>query len=61
MDNFGVHQYNTFYISYKEMIILEIWKTITFATNYEVSNLGNVRNKKSGQILNPGISGQGYK
>lgn len=43
------------------MIILEDWKTITFATNYEVSNLGNIRNKKSGQILNPGISGQGYK
>lgn len=43
------------------MIILEIWKTITFATNYEISNMGNVRNKKSGQMLNPGISGQGYK
>lgn len=40
---------------------MEKWKTITEATNYEISNLGNVRNTKSGQILNPGISGNGYK
>lgn len=40
---------------------MEIWKNIEEATNYEVSNLGNVRNTKSGQILNPGVSGNGYK
>lgn len=43
------------------MLIMEIWKNIEEATNYEVSNLGNIRNTKSGQILNPGVSGNGYK
>lgn len=41
--------------------MIEQWKTIIEATNYEVSNLGNIRNTKSGQILNPGVSGNGYK
>lgn len=40
---------------------MEQWKNIDIATNYEVSNMGNVRNTKTGQILNPGISGNGYK
>lgn len=40
---------------------MELWKNIDIATNYEVSNLGNIRNTKSGQILNPGIGGNGYK
>ena len=40
---------------------MELWKNIDIATNYEVSNFGNIRNIKSGQILNPGISGNGYK
>lgn len=40
---------------------MELWKNIDIASNYEVSNLGNIRNIKSGQILNPGISGNGYK
>lgn len=40
---------------------MEQWKIIDIATNYEVSNLGNIRNIKSGQLLNPGISGNGYK
>lgn len=39
----------------------ELWKNIEEATNYEVSNLGRIRNTKSGIILNPGISGNGYK
>ena len=39
----------------------EEWIKIDFATNYEVSNLGNIRNTKTGVILNPGISGNGYK
>ena len=39
----------------------ELWKNIDIATNYEVSNLGRIRNNKTGQILNPGISGNGYK
>lgn len=40
---------------------MEQWKKIQEATNYEVSNLGRIRNTKSGQILNPGIAGNGYK
>ena len=39
----------------------ELWKNIDIATNYEVSNMGNIRNTKSGQILEPGVSGNGYK
>ena len=40
---------------------MEQWKIIGIATNYEVSNMGNIRNIKTGQVLNPGISGNGYK
>lgn len=40
---------------------MELWRNIEEATNYEVSNYGNIRNTKSGQILNPGASGNGYK
>ena len=40
----------------------EIWKDIEEAPNYEVSNLGRVRNKKTRRILNPGVYGAtGYK
>jgi len=31
----------------------EVWKDITDFPNYEVSNLGNVRNKKSNRVLKP--------
>jgi hypothetical protein len=31
----------------------EVWKTITENSKYEVSSLGNVRNKKTGRILKP--------
>ena len=48
-------------INYERRFNMEIWKNIDEATNYEVSNLGNIRNTNSGQILNPGISGNGYK
>lgn len=41
--------------------MIELWKNIEEATNYEISNLGRVRNTKSEQILNPGVSGNGYK
>ena len=37
---------------------MELWKNIEESTNYEVSNYGNIRNTKSGQILNPGESGK---
>lgn len=39
----------------------EIWKPITEATNYEVSNLGRVRNTKTGKTFNPSPGGNGYK
>lgn len=51
-----------FYIIKKENVIMEeFWKTVEFASNYEISNLGKVRNKKTGQLLNAGVSGNGYK
>ena len=37
----------------------EIFKTIDGFDNYEISNIGNVRNKKTGRILKPSIS-KGY-
>lgn len=39
---------------------MENWKTIEEATNYEVSNCGNVRNSKTGHILKGRISKSGY-
>lgn len=39
---------------------MEIWKTITEATNYEVSNMGRVRNKTTKQILTGRSSKSGY-
>lgn len=39
----------------------EIWKTIEDFPNYEVSNQGRVRNKKTGRILKHGDNGRGYK
>ena len=29
----------------------EIWKTVQYAPNYEVSNLGNIKNKKTKRLL----------
>ena len=46
---------------FKGVVYMELWKNIEESTNYEVSNYGNIRNTKSGQILNPGESGNGYK
>ena len=37
---------------------MEIWKT--FNENYEVSNLGNVRNKKTGKKKKPSMNSSGY-
>lgn len=34
---------------------MEIWKTIIFATKYEISNLGNIKNKKTNKLLNINI------
>lgn len=38
----------------------EIWLTIKQNNNYEVSNLGNVRNAKTKRVLKPSISNKGY-
>lgn len=39
---------------------MEIWKTITEATNYEVSSMGRVRNKTTKQVLVGRPSKSGY-
>lgn len=40
----------------------EIWKVIEEAPNYEVSNMGRVRNNTTKRVLNPGAQGAtGYK
>ena len=38
----------------------EIYKTIEEFPNYEVSNMGNIRNKKTKRILKPGKDAGGY-
>lgn len=40
--------------------MIEFFKEIDGYPNYEVSNLGNVRNKKTGKVLRPGRCGGGY-
>lgn len=40
--------------------MLEQWKSISEASNYEVSNLGNIRNKTTLQILKGRLSKSGY-
>jgi hypothetical protein len=40
--------------------VIEIWKDIINYPNYEVSNLGNVRNKKTNKILKPFSTGNEY-
>lgn len=40
----------------------ELWKTIEeFDGRYEISNLGNFRNKKTGRLLKQFINSNGYK
>ncbi len=39
---------------------MEEWRNIDHYDNYQVSNLGNVRNSKTGRILKAGKSGCGY-
>lgn len=39
---------------------MEIYKVISDYPNYEVSNLGNVRNKKTRKVLSPGRLKNGY-
>ena len=40
----------------------EIWKPIKgYENNYEISNFGNVRNKKTKQILTGDVNNAGYR
>ena len=39
----------------------EIWKTMKENEKYQISDCGNVKNKKSGRILKTTISNKGYK
>jgi len=40
---------------------MEIWKTIESSPNYEVSNLGSIRNIKTGNVLKVATNTYGYK
>lgn len=44
----------------KERLFIEKWKQIDNFSNYEVSNKGNVRNKKTGKILSQRYDRDGY-
>ena len=37
-----------------------IWKTIPGLTNYEASNFGDIKNKKTGYMLKPQYTEKGY-
>jgi hypothetical protein len=39
---------------------MEIWKTIPSFSNYEVSNLGRIRNKKTGGFIKGSATRKGY-
>lgn len=39
----------------------EIWKAIKENEKYEISNLGKIRNKKTGRILKTSINNKGYE
>lgn len=40
---------------------MEIWKSVKSSPNYEVSNLGTVKNIKTGKILKVSTNNSGYK
>ena len=45
----------------EEIIINEEWRSISGHLSYQVSNIGRVRNVKSGRILKPYTSSSGYE
>ena len=42
------------------VIINEEWRSINCYINYQVSNVGRVRNSRTGRILKPALSKTGY-
>jgi len=42
------------------VIINEEWRSVDCYINYQVSNIGRVRNSKTGRILKPNLSSNGY-
>ena len=44
----------------EEILRLEEWRNISGYLNYQVSNIGRVRNVNSGRVLKPGINSHGY-
>ena len=42
------------------VIINEEWRSINSYINYQVSNVGRVRNSKTGRILKPNLASNGY-
>lgn len=42
------------------MMSEEIWNTIPIASNYEASNLGNIRNKKTKHVCSQSLCKRGY-
>ena len=43
-----------------EGIVNECWRSVSGHINYQVSNIGRVRNAITGRILKPDTSGRGY-
>ena len=41
-------------------LIVEEWRPISGYDNYQVSNLGQIKNTKTGRILKPDITSGGY-
>jgi hypothetical protein len=39
----------------------ERWRSVSGFINYQVSNVGRVRNANTGRILKPGVTPQGYR
>ena len=41
-------------------IINEIWRSVDLHPNYQVSNIGRIRNTRTGKILKGGVNSNGY-
>lgn len=40
---------------------MEIWRNVTEAPLYEVSNMGRIRNRRTGRVLRPRNNGKGVE